>query len=316
MTAPPIETSVVLCTRNRATDLDAHLHTVDAAVRGAARPAELIVVDNGSTDGTAELIRRGFPDIRLIREDTPGLATARNTGVRAARANAVLFTDDDVDVPSDWVDRMSAPLRAGSADVVVGGIRVADDLRRPWITPWMLQNLADYPRQQTVDPDVVGANFGARRSLLRVIPFDERLGVAPYQRAEDAFFGVQARELGARIIGVAGTPIAHHFDPARLESAALYKMLRAAGRCSAWVWHHWAHGNAPHLQLKSIVARARRLPGVPWLRRHPTDHDLRLVSQIAFFDELRRIADVPPHYPSPAARKRDGWRDYQAVSGD
>lgn len=301
--APRPAVTVVVCTRNRKKDLARHLGSVVGAVDSSRLGAELVVVDNGSSDGTTELMRERHPGARVVREEVPGLAVARNSGVRAARGTVVLFTDDDVDVPLDWPDRMAAPLLAGDAEVVVGGIRVDDSLRRDWMSPWLLQNFADYPVPVLTDPDVVGANFGALRTVLQEVPFDERLGVPPYQRHEDAFFGVQVRERGYRILGVGGEPVAHHFDPSRLETASLVGLAAAAGRCSAYVWYHWAHGIAPHLPAKAIVSRLARAAGLPWLRRHPSDRDLRLVSRIAFIDELRRIEGTPHHYPEPEARR-------------
>jgi glycosyltransferase involved in cell wall biosynthesis len=279
-----------------------HLPSIVEAATTSAFGTEVIVVDNGSSDGTAQTVLRTMPYVHVVVEETPGLAVARNTGVRATRAPVVLFTDDDVDVPRDWVDRMAAPLREGAAEVVVGGIRVHDSLRQPWMSPWLLQNFADYPDQKAVDPDVVGANFGALRTTLTELPFDERLGVPPYQRHEDAFFGVQVRDRGWRIVGVGGDPVVHHFDPSRLETPALRGLAAAAGRCSAYVWYHWAHGVAPHLRAKAVAFRLLRLAGLPWLRRHPSDRDLKLISAIAFVDELRRIAGTPRHYPDPSAR--------------
>ena len=158
------------------------------------------------------------------------------------------------------------------------------------------------PEQQAVDPDVVGANFGALRAVLIEVPFDEWLGAPPYQRHEDGFFGVQARERGFRIIGVGGEPVVHYFDPARLERSSIHNLAARAGRGSGYVWYHWAHGVAPHLFVKSVVFRLTRMASLPWLRRHQSDRDLKLVAKIAFIDELRRIEGTPRHYPPPHLR--------------
>ncbi len=67
-----------------------------ASVMGQTRtPEEIIVVDDGSTDGTADTIRETFPGIRLIRQENRGVSAARNAGIRFAKGNWLAFLDSD-----------------------------------------------------------------------------------------------------------------------------------------------------------------------------------------------------------------------------
>lgn len=298
-----IEVSAVVCTRNGARHLRAHLASVAAAVDAFDGESELIVVDNGSTDDTIMAAREAAPRARIVSAPHAGLARARNVGVSAAHGRAVVFTDDDVDAPLDWLTRMSAPLLDGTADVVVGGIRVADDLRQPWMSPWLLAQFADHPEPDADAAFVVGANFGARTTVMQSLPFDEQLGAPPYQREEDAFFWVQAVERGLRIHGVSGDPVIHHFDADRLETPALMKMAETMGRCQAYVWHHWLHGDAPRLGLKSAVYGTElALRPVP-RGTHPTDDEMKRIARLSFVRELRRIAPTPRRYAAPGDRR-------------
>jgi glycosyltransferase involved in cell wall biosynthesis len=109
MPAPAI--SVVLCTRNGAAFIDQQLAAL--SVQKTPPPWELVVVDNGSTDGTASIVA-GWSDLLPVRiVDAPlarGLAAVRNIGVGAASAALVAFCDDDDVVADSWLATITAEL--------------------------------------------------------------------------------------------------------------------------------------------------------------------------------------------------------------
>ena len=97
-----LSVGVIIPTRNRADMLH---NTLEALTRQTRAPDEVIVVDNGSTDNTRQVIER-FEDLLPVRyfyEPVPGAGQARNTGIRHANSEVLAFTDDDCIPDSDWL---------------------------------------------------------------------------------------------------------------------------------------------------------------------------------------------------------------------
>ena len=86
---------------------------------------EIIVVDNGSTDRSAEIVQR-YPGVRLERETQPGDFAARNRGVAASSGRFLAFTDADTAPDPDWLDSSARAFEDPGLDVIVGYIRLND----------------------------------------------------------------------------------------------------------------------------------------------------------------------------------------------
>lgn len=82
----------------------------------AGRDAEIIVVDDGSTDNTVAAVRQ-CPGVKVISQPNAGPAAARNRGAREATGDIILFTDDDCEPAPGWLDAMLEPF---SDPLVVG----------------------------------------------------------------------------------------------------------------------------------------------------------------------------------------------------
>ena len=100
------EISVVIVTWNGRQHLAACLSSVAAQI---GVRAETIVVDNGSTDGTAEYVRSQFPRVRLVAlGENRGFAGGNNAGVREARGHLVAFLNNDTAVDAGWLRALAA----------------------------------------------------------------------------------------------------------------------------------------------------------------------------------------------------------------
>ena len=111
--------SVVVCTRNRSENVARALPALLASIHG---DRELIVVDNAPQDNrTAEVVAQYGKQVRYVVEPTPGLAWARNCGLRAAEGKFVVFTDDDVSPEPSWLDVLSATFDSNPGAVCVSG---------------------------------------------------------------------------------------------------------------------------------------------------------------------------------------------------
>jgi GT2 family glycosyltransferase len=169
--------SVVVCTYNGGQTLEQCLHSLE---RLDYPDYEVIVVDDGSTDQTGEILAR-FPQIQAVRQANHGLSYARNVGLRRATGAIVAYTDSDCFADPDWLSLLVEQLaRSGAA--AVGG---------PNLTPedgWLAGCVAASPGQPThvlesdqVAEHIPGCNMAFRRQALGAINgFDSQ-----YKKAGD-----------------------------------------------------------------------------------------------------------------------------------
>jgi len=110
-----MKVSIIIPTYNRSNKLYETLKSL-------GKQEEIIVVDDCSTDGTKEMILNYFHDnIRYYKTDkNSGPAIARNLGIKKAKGDIILFTDDDCLVPTNWVERYKKIFKENDVGVVGG----------------------------------------------------------------------------------------------------------------------------------------------------------------------------------------------------
>jgi glycosyltransferase involved in cell wall biosynthesis len=185
--------SVVTATRNRRERLAALLESLEAQTYSASQ-FEVVVIDDGSEDGTAELLdeaaRSGRLQLRYaVQQKSGGPAAARNRGWRMAQAPLIAFTDDDCVATPGWIEALVSA-EAGGGNVIVQGPT------RP--NPDEVHRLSAYAKTVNVEgptPHFETCNVLYPRAVLeRVGGFDESY---PAPAGEDSDLGIRSLQSGA-----------------------------------------------------------------------------------------------------------------------
>jgi len=201
---PPAMVSVVIPARNAADLLPFQLAALER--QDYEGEWEVVVVDNGSTDDTARATAswaHRLPLRVLGARDKPGVSYARNTGIRSARGDLVVFCDADDEVSTAWLRAMVEASRESDA---VGGPLDDTKLNHPAIRSWHSTVLAQAPRPASgFLPAVPGGNFAVWIDVLESLGgFSEEYT----QGAEDTEFCWRLQLAGYRL-GFAQQAIVH-----------------------------------------------------------------------------------------------------------
>lgn len=182
-----MQISAIICTHNRDSYLGAAIDSVLSQEFSA--DFEVIVVDNGSSDRTSEVVKQRVADSRLkyIYEPTIGLSVARNTGARVASADILAYLDDDAVASPQWLDSLYSAYQHNSRIAIAGGkvtLLWAAGVKPPkWLSSGLAANLGAYDLGDTAiviqTPGLTprGLNYSIRRQFLTEIGgFDPHLG--------------------------------------------------------------------------------------------------------------------------------------------
>lgn len=150
---------------------------------------EIIMVDNNSTDASADIVRR-YSQVKLVSEKRQGAYAARNRGLKEARGEVIAFTDPDCVPSSDWLKEIE--LAMADVGVVIGSHQLARD-------SFLLSILADYENEKKnyiFNNKIKEAYYGHTNNMaVRKKLFDEMGLFIERSRGADTIFVCQCIEL-------------------------------------------------------------------------------------------------------------------------
>ena len=250
-----VAVSIVVSSRDRC---DLLAGTIESLLAQTADPGsyEIVAVDNGSSDGTASMVRdfecQTKGRVRYVFEPRQGVSYGRNAGIAAAVGELIAFTDDDVRVQPEWLTAATRVLRDAPGIHYVGGpvLPLWEEPPPAWLTRqhWAPIAAVDHGPQSFDVPDdrpvcLVTANLLVRRAALNRVGW-----------FNPAFRRCQDRELMLRL-WKAGLRGSYAPDVVALTLVPRERLQRRYHR-----WWHGMHGGC----LARMPLRERRL-GDRWL---------------------------------------------------
>lgn len=203
--------SVIIPTYNRAEMLAQVLPSyLQFAVVG-----EVLVVDDGCTDGTAEVISglaQTDPRVKLLKHETNrGMTFARNTGIQSAQGDLVMFSEDDLALAPGSLDVLVEHMQQSSADIIAGrriwmrigesqeqALARADSRRWPVVNTRLMEHYSHAVTPDDVAAPLVNATMLVRREVLETVQFANCYPGNAWREESD--FQLTAQEQGFKVV--------------------------------------------------------------------------------------------------------------------
>ncbi|MEQ1829321.1 MAG: glycosyltransferase family A protein [Pirellula sp.] len=228
--------SIIICTKNRAESLRQTLAKMEGVIVPESEITELIIVDNGSTDHTREVVESHKTDkyeLNYVWEPNGGQAHARNRGLSVAKSDIIVFTDDDVLPCEHWLEEHIKGYDDSGIAAILGRIEALHIGPLPQEYSRESMDFSTRFGDTTVKPftgHLVGANMSFRRSVIDAIGgFNARLGPGRSGFFDDTDFSIRLMRAGFVQCFEPRASVQHVIDSSRLRATACRRMLFQLG---------------------------------------------------------------------------------------
>lgn len=269
MTAPTL--SIVIVAYNARVHLENCLRSLAAAPPAIGH--DVVVVDNASTDGSADAVRDGWPGVRLVaQERNTGFAAGNNAGIRASSGELVLLLNNDTIVPAGAIDTLIERLRA-HPDAAAAGPRLVDaDGRTELSFGPMISPLGELRQKITVwmyerGVPAVSARVGRATATEHYVDWVSGAALLVYRRdaeavgllderyflyTEDVDFCAALRARGRRVLFAPAARITHLRGRSRATAPAVMNAAYRRSQIAFYEKHHpaWAPVLRTYLRIK------------------------------------------------------------------
>lgn len=240
--------SLVICTYNNADSLALTLEQLSAQQTSLSDSFEIILVNNNSSDHTAkiceEFVRTSKVAARYFLESRQGLSHARNTGVQNSTGLYILFTDDDAELPVNWLETYKTIIEQYQPDCLYSKINIIWDKPIPW---WFLPAYnpcfvhLDYGSKllhvSDFHKEFYGKNFSIKKDFIEAAGgFDPALGRngGKLIAGEETLLYRKLIELQKKVIYFPDAPVGHRLKEREYSEGNIRKMFID----SAYSIHH------------------------------------------------------------------------------
>lgn len=217
-----MKVSYVIITRNRRADVLENL----ALLRGQTGPHEVVLVDNDSSDGTVEAVRREYPHVKLVVTGTnTGVTGGRNAGIEAANGDLLVFVDDDAVIRDTEATKKVAEKFVADPKLGILGFQERSYQHPDKLAQWCYgrRRARDWATREFEAWTFPGAGHAIRREVFdQVGTYPERY----FYACEEVDLSLRAIDAGWRVAYTPDVRVFHKVSPATRAKFRAYFDLR------------------------------------------------------------------------------------------